>query len=488
MLARRFGSIAVVAVLLVPFALVVGSGAARAPGLPTSALDEVVGFGSEWHFHVGSTPPASWTTAGLAWPVATAPFGAGSGTGRLATDLASAKQAPVTTYLQRSFGLDRVPAAGLELTTWADDGIVAWVNGTEIARRNIPTGPTRATTRATAAPASATARQALRRFTVPASVLEPGTNSIAVELHAHSPRTANLSFDARLGRPSSEGRPMPGYLAEWGAPRWSDDFTWTDPQSGRPAVDPAKWNVRGRDDLGLLPDAAVPDRSQVSVDESGVAHLRADWLRTPVIRPADQDGPRQLWHRTAYLDQRRLQPGDAHYAQRYGRWEIRAKVPSGPRSYGSLAAFWLRNSKSGEIDIMEAWGYNLIGKSRQRVDTATTTIHTKSMGSGGETFAWTQSDYGAEVPVWKDFHTWAFEYTPDYAALYVDGDRMFRVTPESLPQLWSSRYFQSPLHVRLNLHVGPSEKFWGLPDPEHRSWTEPLDFQVDYVRIWAYES
>ena len=487
MFVRRIGTLAVVVALVLPVAFAFGNGAARAPGLAASALDEVVAFESEWRFHSGTAPAGSWLTDRTDWAVGHAPFGAGSRTGILATTLTTAKRLPVTTYFQRSFGLDEVPAAGLVLTTWADDGIIAAVNGTEIARRNVPTGPIGHRTRASSAPASLSARAMLRRFAVPASVLRPGTNTLAVEVHARSPHTADVSFDAQLGRATtSAGPPVPGYLAGWGAPSWNDDFTWVDPRTGRPAIDPSRWNVRGRDDLGLLPDAAVADRSQVTVDGSGVAHLRADWLDTPVIRPSDQDGPRRLWHRTAYLDQRMLQRGDAHYAQKYGRWEIRAKVPSGPRTYGSLAAFWLRNSRSGEIDIMEAWGYNLIGKNRQRVDTATTTIHTKTSGKGGKTFAWTQSDYGAEVPVWKGFHTWAFEFTPDYAAVYVDGVRLFRVTPASLPQLWSARYFQSPLHVRLNLHVGASEEFWGLPDPDHRSWTTGLDFEVDHVRIWRY--
>ncbi|QTV80203.1 family 16 glycosylhydrolase [Microbacterium sp. NIBRBAC000506063] len=74
-----------------------------------------------------------------------------------------------------------------------------------------------------------------------------------------------------------------------------------------------------------------------------------------MARPANQAGPREIWHKTGYLDQRSLRTGDVSVAQQYGRWEIRAKTPTGPQTYGSLAAFWLRNSQSGEIDIMEAW-------------------------------------------------------------------------------------------------------------------------------------
>lgn len=481
---RRFGGVAVVVALLLPAGIVAGSGMAHAPEPSRASQSDVVDFGSDWRFHSGSRPADSWRFVRQDWESGTAPFGVGSDTGPRKTAIDGPETG--TVYFQKSFGLADVPEAGLELTTWADDGIVAYINGTEIARRNLPTGPIRAATRASSRPSSVAAQRASSRFAIPATALDPGTNVIAVEVHAASPGTDNLSFDARIGAVSPTGpAPTPGYLAGWGSPSVSDDFTYVDPATGDPGIDPSIWNVRGRDDLGLLPDAAVANRGQVSVDDEGIAHLRARWLDEPVIRPDDQDGPHRLWHETSYLDQRVLEKGDASYAQKYGRWEIRAKVPSGPRTYGSLAAFWLRNEKSGEIDIMEAWGYNLIGKSRQRVDTATTTVHTKTAGNG-DAYAWTQSDYGAEVPVWKDFHTWAFEYTPDYAALFVDDVQLVRVTPETHPLLWSTRYFSSPLHVRLNLHVGSSEKFWGLPDPAHRSWTQNLDFQVDHVRIWKF--
>ena len=55
----------------------------------------------------------------------------------------------------------------------------------------------------------------------------------------------------------------PGSLEYWGAPVWSDEFEGS-------AIHPARWNVRSRSDLGLLPDAAVPDAGQVSVS-GGVA-------------------------------------------------------------------------------------------------------------------------------------------------------------------------------------------------------------------------
>ena len=84
----------------------------------------------------------------------------------------------------------------------------------------------------------------------------------------------------------------------------------------------------------------------------------------------------------------------------------------------------------------------------------------------------------------EQFHVWAFEVTPGYAAGYKDGNEVFRTTPVETPMLWGPS-FASPLHVRLNLHVGPSVQYWGL-DSNRKTQTAPLDFQIDYVRIYAY--
>ncbi|HIT75873.1 MAG TPA: family 16 glycosylhydrolase [Candidatus Avipropionibacterium avicola] len=279
----------------------------------------------------------------------------------------------------------------------------------------------------------------------------------------------------------------PASVPGWGEPVWRDEFTHRDPETGQPSVDPAKWNVRGRDDLGLLFDAAVVDRDQVSVDADDILHIRAEWLDEPVIRPPSQTGPRELWHLTGYLDQRRINPGDVTRGWRYGRWEIRARTPSGPQTLGALSGFWLRNSQSGEIDILEAWGYDRQAVREQRIDTATTTVHTHTSDpSQNQKYIWHHSEHGGPERVWQDFHTYAFEYTPTYAAVVVDGQVLVRVTPATHPNLWDERYFDSPLHMRLNLHVGPSQRYWGLPDPDRREATQNLDLQVDWVRVWAF--
>lgn len=479
-----------------------------AAAAPSDGTTTLVPLGSTgWSYYRGASAPASdWRDGDNAWRTGTAPLGFGIGTGTLATRIPNDfTTKPLATYFTRSFDLAAVPADGVTLKTWADDGVIVYVNGGEALRRNLPaSGAIGFGSYATAAPQSTTARATPVTVTIPASKLHVGENVIAAQVQANWRNSPNITFDAELQAPSAQLTPGPspaptpnptpeppatdsGEVSGWGAPAWRDEFDYTDPSTGKPGIDPAKWNVRDRSDLGLLQDAAVPDRNQVSVDADGIAHLKGDWLDTPIARPAGQSGAPLLTHKTGYMDQRALNSDDVAYSQRYGRWEIRAKTPTGPDTYGSLAAFWLRNDQSGEIDIMEAWGYNDgPAPGGQKIDTATTTVHTKTSGSGNEKYYWTH-DFSGSTPPWAEFHTYAFEYTPSYAAVIVDGVVKARVTPADHPNLWDPSYFGSPMHVRLNLHIGPSATYWGLPDPQHRDWTKPLDYQVDYVRMWSYQ-
>ena len=267
-------------------------------------------------------------------------------------------------------------------------------------------------------------------------------------------------------------------MAGWGAPDWRDEFDGT-------AIDPKKWNVRTKSNLGLTMDGAIPDAGQVSVT-GGLLHLKAEWLPTVQARTESATGVKVLTHKTGYIDQRGLKSGDVSRGQQFGRWEIRCKTPTGTNTLGALAAFWLRNNNKGEIDMMEAWGYGKDFPAAGKVmkdNTKTTFFGDTSTTSSLITQVRHHEMGGTAVP-WDGFHTYAFELLPNRAAIIEDGKTIWTTTPAKSPAIWGSS-FQSPLHMRLNLHVGPSATYWGLPDPNNRSLTKPLDFEVDYVRTWA---
>jgi hypothetical protein len=79
-----------------------------------------------------------------------------------------------------------------------DDGVVVYINGTEVHRDNMPTGTI---TYQTVAPLNMDAQDELTYFPappIPSSVLVPGTNVIAVELHQKSGGSSDISFDLEL--------------------------------------------------------------------------------------------------------------------------------------------------------------------------------------------------------------------------------------------------------------------------------------------------
>lgn len=298
----------------------------------------------------------------------------------------------------------------------------------------------------------------------------------------------------RAGREPLNPSPDEAWLPGWGVPVWRDEFT-----GGL-----SQWNVRNN---FLTFDTARAMAANVSVVDEKL-RVRANWLTTPLTGSQYPQGI--ITHDTGYIDTRNLSdsanPSPKHFSQQYGRWEVRCKTPSGPNTRGSLAAFWLRSDNNlGEIDIMEAWGYGGTMAANHTTyikDSAVTTFHSSTLSSTVNNKPYTKTlfrHWQAGVPrtAWSEFHTYAFEYMPTYIALFVDGIQVMRVTPTSpdpqnagqtLAWLWDPDFFGSPFHIRLNLHVGPSASFWGLPDPDNRSWTaDPMDFLVDYVRVYAPE-
>ncbi len=158
----------------------------------------------------------------------------------------------------------------------------------------------------------------------------------------------------------------------------------------------------------------------------------------------------------------------------YGRFEIRAKLPTGQ---GIWPAAWLLPdddryggwAASGEIDIVELVGHE--------PDTVHGTIH-----HGGE---WPDNQHTGtpfkldEGTFADDFHTFAVEWEKGGIRWYVD-DQLFQTLTE-----WTSTSaefpapFDQPFHLILNLAVGGN---WpGAPD---ESTDFPQRMTVDYVRVY----
>ena len=104
----------------------------------------------------------------------------------------------ITTYFRRAFVAPaNVLYTNLNLRLNRVDGAIVWLNGQEIFRTNLPSGPIASLDRAT----TAVVGDSLSTYfpaNVPIACLPPGTNVVAVEVHRFSPSQASLSFDLEL--------------------------------------------------------------------------------------------------------------------------------------------------------------------------------------------------------------------------------------------------------------------------------------------------
>lgn len=163
----------------------------------------------------------------------------------------------------------------------------------------------------------------------------------------------------------------------------------------------------------------------------------------------------------------------------YGKFEIRAKLPSG---LGTWPAIWMMPQRSdygswpasGEIDIMEHVG--------AVQDEVSSSIHTKAYNH----VIGTQKTAARRVRgVSEEFHTYTLEWLPDRIITYVDGDRLFSYDPARVKADYGYGEwpFDKPFFLILNIAFGGN---WG----GMRGVDEgilPQEMAVDYVRVYQSE-
>jgi hypothetical protein len=184
--------------------------------------------GASWEYMVAAADPASaWNSnasfsdPNTPWNSGTSPLGYGGQgpSGTLVTDeggtcvdqcLSVPPTAPscktcatksITTYFRKPISLSNVAGSTFSLRYQRDDGIVIYINGTEVIRENLPASPTTISysTTATAFPSDA---DEIAWVTVdPAlfsSLLHEGSNLIAAEVHQISSGSSDIRFNLEL--------------------------------------------------------------------------------------------------------------------------------------------------------------------------------------------------------------------------------------------------------------------------------------------------
>jgi beta-glucanase (GH16 family) len=158
------------------------------------------------------------------------------------------------------------------------------------------------------------------------------------------------------------------------------------------------------------------------------------------------------------------------FAQEYGRFEARIKMPWGP---GIWPAFWMLGNnidqvswpQCGEIDIMEYRG--------QQPNLIHGTLHGPGYSGGAsitKSFGFTNDRFDV------DFHVFAVEWGVDYVDFFVDDTLYQRIRPENVPGEW---VFNQPYFLILNVAVGGN--YVGFPTPQTPF---PQTMLVDYVKVY----
>lgn len=234
---------------------------------------------------------------------------------------------------------------------------------------------------------------------------------------------------------------------------WSDEFDYT----GLP--DPAKWTHEvggsgwGNNELQFY--------TENDLDNASVA----DGVLTITALKESMSG-------RDYTSARLVTRDKGEWT--YGRFEIRAKLPTGR---GTWPALWLLYAESnyggggwpdnGEIDIMEHVGFD--------PGVVHATIHTAAFNHGDGTQVGSQTT----VPDFDtEFHTYALEWGPQRLEAFVDDTKYF--TFENQGTGWEAWPFDQPMFMILNIAVGGD---WGGAQGIDDT-IFPAAMQIDYVRVY----
>lgn len=247
---------------------------------------------------------------------------------------------------------------------------------------------------------------------------------------------------------------------------WSDEFD----QAGSP--DPKKWT----NEVGMIRNREAQFYTAGRLDNLRVedGKLIIEARKETFANRRHEPGRTNDWRRQQF----------AHYTSgslttrgrfepRYGRIEVRAKLPS---ARGVWPAIWMLGTnisqagwpRCGEIDIMEFVGYDP-GVVHANIHTGKYN-HARGTGKG--------SQLKVERP-FDDFHVYAAEWHADRIDFFFDDRKYFSYAKEENAgsDVWP---FDQPHYLILNLAIGGA---WGgrkgIDDAAF-----PQRFEIDYVRIY----
>lgn len=160
--------------------------------------------GSTWKYYDAATPvPNGWQLDGFddgSWSTGLAQLGYGDGDEVTTLEFgADPNNKTISYYFRQTFDVtDPSVLSALTLRMIVDDGAVLYLNGQEVWRQNMPSGSILSDTPASST-VGAPGENAWLEHIIPANLLLPGQNILAVEVHQAAANSSDLSFDLEIG-------------------------------------------------------------------------------------------------------------------------------------------------------------------------------------------------------------------------------------------------------------------------------------------------
>ena len=169
---------------------------------PVYETVELVPVGGTWsYWDQGTNPGTGWETATFddsAWSSGPGPLGYGDSHQVTTVSYGGVDTAKyITTWFRTTFDAPPRALDTLTLSLLRDDGARIYLNGSEIVRDNLPEGDLTDDTLSTASVGGAD-ETAYWSFTLDPTLVETGSNTLAVEIHQSAADSSDLGFDLAL--------------------------------------------------------------------------------------------------------------------------------------------------------------------------------------------------------------------------------------------------------------------------------------------------
>ncbi|HET7902091.1 MAG TPA: family 16 glycosylhydrolase [Candidatus Nanopelagicales bacterium] len=264
--------------------------------------------------------------------------------------------------------------------------------------------------------------------------------------------TADSSASAAASATPTASSTLPPIPAGY-SQTFLDDFTGS-------TVDSSKWNVRNN--TSNSNEQSYLLASNVT-ESNGLLNITAR-----------RDSVGGKLYSSGYID------SIGKFSQRYGVWQVRAKVdtPIGTSQGMWPAPLWLRGDTSPmEVDLIEAWGTGPTIFNGYRAGSGSASIHQNTAGTGAKVSGWL-SDVGSDLSA--GFHVYECEWTPTYLSIRVDGVEKVRATPSNASWIFTGTDYAGNANMRVNLQVSKDTGYYGGPIA---STLLPSTLQIDYIRV-----